>query len=246
MITNHYFLTGTSRGIGKAMAEALLSEPGNQVTGLSRSNTISHERFTHVPLDLSDLQQVREWKFPQLPSAKKIVLVNNAGMIGDVKYAGRMSEDDIVRTYNVNLVAPSLLVNSFLRSYSEQPAEQVILNVSSGAAKNPIDGWSIYCATKAGLDHFSRTVAEELKQAGKTQVHLFSVAPGVVDTSMQEQIRSSSDADFSRLEQFIDYKKSDQLLSPSLVASKYLAILGFPKNYGEIVFSLRDIPPTSK
>lgn len=238
----HYFITGTSRGIGKAIAELVLSNSENQVTGLSRSCTITHERYTHVPIDLSDLSQVNAWSFPVIDNASKIVLINNAGMIGGVHYAGRMEPKDIAAAYQLNLVSPTLLTNAFLRAYGDLPAEQVILNISSGAGKNPIDGWSVYCASKAGLDHFTRTVAAEIKQAGKTQIHLFSVAPGIVDTAMQEEIRSASVADFSRLEQFIDYKKSDQLADTALIARKYLIILESPKKFGEIVFSVKDIP----
>ena len=81
---NHYFITGTSRGIGKAIAEQLLSDPENFVTGLSRTSSITHERYTHVEIDLSDLGKVSEFNFPVLEQAKKIALVNNAGAIGKV------------------------------------------------------------------------------------------------------------------------------------------------------------------
>ncbi len=221
---NHFFLTGTSRGIGKAIAEQLLAEPGNHVTGFSRTCSIRHERYTHVEME----------------NASRIALVNNAGAIGAVKYAGRMRPEMISRDYNVNLVAPSILTNSFLEAYSGLEAKQVIINVSSGAGKNPVDGWSVYCASKAGLDLFSRTVAEELKLAGKKHIHIFSVAPGIVDTAMQDAIRESNELDFSRVGQFVEYKATGQLVSPDLIARKYLSILGLPEKFPDVVFSVRD------
>jgi benzil reductase ((S)-benzoin forming) len=242
--TSSIFITGTSRGIGKAIAELLLLQPENQVVGIGRTSSIQHPRYTHVAADLSEVSALKSWEFPDLTNQSKIVLINNAGMIGGVRYAGRMDAETSICACHLNLVAPILLTNAFLRTYGESGAELVVLNISSGAAKNPIDGWSVYCASKAGLDHFTRTVAAEQQLRGKSNVHLFSVAPGIVDTAMQEEIRAADSADFSRIEQFIDYKKSDQLADPVLTARRYLPILESPKNFRETVFSVKDIPAT--
>ncbi len=238
---NYFFITGTSRGIGKAIATKLLADPKNHVWGLSRTNSISHERFSFVEMDLSNEAQVENWNFPELKNVEKICLVNNAGMIGTVHYAGNLEASEISKTYQVNLVAPTVLTNSFLKKYSASSIKQIIINVSSGAGKNPIDGWSVYCATKAGLDMFTRTLAEELKIAAKKHIFAFAVAPGVVDTEMQEQIRNSSTNDFSRIQTFIDYKKSGNLAQPDLVAEKYLSILELPEQFKDVVFSVKDI-----
>jgi benzil reductase ((S)-benzoin forming) len=243
---HHYIITGTSRGIGKAMAEALLEDPANHVTGLSRTCSITHERYAHVQIDLANEKEVRAFEFPAFENAASLTLVNNAGVVGAIRYMGKMDDDAIIRAYHVNLVAPTLLVNSFLARYSSREIRQLIINISSGAGKNPIDGWSVYCATKAGLDHFSRTVAEELRLSGKTNVRVMSVAPGIVDTAMQDEIRSASVDNFSRLEQFTDYKNTSQLASPRLTALKYLSIFRSPENHADVVFSAREIPPISQ
>lgn len=238
---NYYFITGTSRGIGQALAEALLEKTESKVYGFARSNSIQHERYTHVTMDLAELSQVKSWKFPAVTDADRIVLVNNAGMLGNVKYAGGLDTAAVINAFHVNLVAPTILTNNFLAAYAEKKIELVILNVSSGAAVNPIDGWSIYCASKAGLDHFSRTVAVEMKEAGLEHVHIFSIAPGIVDTAMQTKIRNASELDFSKLQQFRNYKETGQLLDPRLVALKFIAILANPKKYRETVFSLKEV-----
>jgi benzil reductase ((S)-benzoin forming) len=238
---NYYFITGTSRGIGKAIAQQLLLDPQNYVFGLSRTNTIEHERFSFHEIDLSEEEQVSKWEFPVLKDADKICLVNNAGAIGSVKHAGKMEMADMTRAFYVNLVAPTIFCNSFLKTYSAFSAQQIIINVSSGAGKNPIDGWSVYCATKAGLDMYTKTLAEELKIDGKKNIFAFAVAPGVVDTAMQDQIRTAAPEDFSRIQSFIGYKNEDQLAHPDFVASKYLAILGLPEKYKDVVFSVKDI-----
>jgi benzil reductase ((S)-benzoin forming) len=238
---NHYFITGTSRGIGKAIAEQLLLDPKNFVTGLSRTSAITHERYTHVEIDLSDLEKVSQFNFPVLERAEKISLVNNAGAIGKVFYVGKIPDDLIKRAYNLNLVAPTILTNSFLNFYSSNPAKQIIINVSSGAGKNAIDGWSVYCATKAGLDMFTKVVAEELKIADRKNVFIFAVAPGVVDTNMQDEIRTADQTNFSNIQRFIEYKKTNQLASPDFVAGKYLAILELPEKFKDVLFSVKDI-----
>jgi benzil reductase ((S)-benzoin forming) len=237
---NYFFITGTSRGIGKALAELLLSSNDNFVYGISRSCTITHPRYNHFSLDLSQQDSVDKFDFPLLTDAGKIGLINNSGMIGEVRYAGEMKADEINRTVQLNLTAPILLSNAFLNAYSAQTCDQIILQISSGAAQNPIDGWSVYCATKAGLDHYARTLSAEQKLAGKEHIHVFSVAPGIVDTAMQDQIRTAESQHFSRIEQFISYKKSDQLADPAVVAAKILTILDSPKKFGNSVFSVKD------
>lgn len=238
---NYYFITGTSRGIGKAIAQQLLLDPNNKVFGFSRTNTISHERFSFHEMDLSNEAQVKKWEFPVLADADKICLVNNAGAIGAVKHAGKMDAAEITAAFNVNLVSSVILTNAFLESYGSFPAKQVIINVSSGAGKNPIDGWSVYCATKAGLDMYTRTIAEELKIDGKKHIFAFAVAPGIVDTAMQDQIRTANSADFSRISDFIEYKNTDQLAHPDFVARKYLTILELPEKFKDVVFPVKDI-----
>jgi benzil reductase ((S)-benzoin forming) len=239
---NFYYITGTSRGLGKALAEYYLSAaPNNQVIGISRSSAITHKNYTHYSVDLTDVEKTKSFHFPPHHDAKRIVLINNAGMIGMIKPAGKMNADALIKSYNVNLVSPSLLINSFMNTYETFNAEKIIVNVSSGAGKNPVGGWAGYCAAKAGIDLFSRVVSEEQKINPGTKFRIYSVAPGLVDTQMQEEIRSASPADFIRLNDFINFKIENQLSHPVDVAKKYAYIVDHPNEFQDVIFSVKDI-----
>jgi benzil reductase ((S)-benzoin forming) len=236
---NYYYITGASKGIGKALVEHLLKDPSNKVIGISRSRDMEHANYEHVSVDLSNIDEAESFRFMPHHDAKKLVLINNAGALGTVKPVGKLTAHAIAYTYNLNLVAPSVLINNFMHAYSSFKAEKMIVNLSSGAGKYPIDGWSIYCTSKAGLDMFSRVVAEEQK-INKGDFKIFSIAPGVVDTGMQDHIRTVDKMDFSRIEDFINYKVSGQLSDPKLLAEKLFRILANADSIEETVISVRD------
>lgn len=236
---NYFYITGTSRGIGKAIAEELLNSEGNFVFGISRSETIKHKNYKHFNIDFSELNKVKGFHFEEHSDANKIVLISNAGRIREIKRVGDMTEDIIIEDYNINLIAPSLLSNKFVNRFKDSSAEKTIINISSGAGKSPIEAWSVYCASKAGLDMFSKVITEEqkIKDLG---FKVFSISPGVVDTKMQESIRNSDQNDFSRKKDFINYQQSGQLSDPNLVAKKILHILAIRNKLNEPILSVRD------
>lgn len=238
---NYYYITGTSRGLGNALVEHLLKTPDNVVIGISRTPGPEHKNYTHFHVDLAEPDKVKSFHFPPHHDAKRIVLINNAGVVGQIKPSGRMQADAIIRNYNVNLIAPTLLTNSFMEAYKESNAEKIIVSMSSGAGKNPIDGWGPYCASKAGIDMFSRVAAEEQKNASGYRFKIMSIAPGIVDTLMQEEIRSSQAEDFSRLNDFINYKIENQLAHPGIIAGKYIHIIENAAKFPEVVFSVKDV-----
>lgn len=244
---NYYYITGTSRGIGKAFAEHLLETPSNVVIGISRQKTIEHANYRHFYLDLTDVNAITEFKFELHANAQKIYLINNAGALGFIKPMGKNVADTIIKTYTLNLIAPSVLTNAFIECYDSTEAEKAIINISSGAGSNPIDGWAVYCASKAGLDMMSRVVdLEQRIRAEKPQesIHpgfrIFSIAPGVVDTEMQEGIRETDEEDFSRLQDFIDYKVNKKLMSPKAVSEKYLKLMENLNSIKGVLSSIRD------
>ncbi len=244
---NYYYITGTSRGIGKAFAEHLLETPNNYVIGISRQKTIEHANYRHFYLDLTDVNAIANFRFDLHANAKKIFLINNAGALGFIKPVGKKNADTIIKNYTLNLIAPAVLINEFIKCYDGIDAEKVIVNISSGAGKSPIDGWAEYCASKAGLDMLSRVVDAEQKvraQHAQESIHpgfkIFSIAPGVVDTEMQMEIRKANKEDFSRIEDFIAYKTNNQLSDAKTVSGKYIKVLNNLNNIKEVLSSIKD------
>ncbi|AMM50183.1 short-chain dehydrogenase [Rufibacter sp. DG15C] len=240
---NYYIITGASRGLGKAIAEALLKDNQNKVIGVSRNCSITNKNYRHQPLDFSDMAGVEHNLhkiFEPLPDAQKIVLVNNAGVVGDIGYVGQSQNEHFEFVFDVNVVVPAMLMNMFLQSYQHrQDCEKMIVNISSGAGQRPIDGWAAYCASKAALDMLSQTaqVEQDLMQTG---VKVFSLSPGVIDTDMQEQIRSSDETQFSSLQNFKDMHQNNGLASPEEAAKKVIQLMKKPDLAKNVVCSVRD------
>ncbi|TPE44641.1 SDR family NAD(P)-dependent oxidoreductase [Pontibacter mangrovi] len=241
---NIYIITGASKGIGKALAEELLKDENNRVVGVSRSCSIKHPNYRHQPLDFSDIPAVEhnlQKIFLPYPDAEKLVLVNNAGVLGDIGYVGeRMPNERFEFVFDVNVIVPAMLMNTFLEVYREQQAQKVVVNISSGAGKRPVDGWASYCASKAAIDMLSQTVQLEQDMRG-TGVKIFALSPGVVDTYMQGQIRESDVSRFSTVEKFRRYKANNELASPEEVAVKMVDFLHNTDKYKEVIVSVRDM-----
>mgnify|MGYP006138124693 CR=1 FL=1 len=231
---NLIYITGSSSGLGKALAELLLEDENNSVIGVARSQTIQHARYTHITQDLS--QPITDSYFQELAAdCQKVVLVNNAGDIGPITQVGRQSYDEVAANYTLNVIAPSVLCNQFVAAYEQSKAEKIIINISSGAGKSPIEGWSTYCASKAALDMFSQVL-----QAEQPFFKVFAVAPGIVDTPMQDAIRLADEKQFPHLNRFKGYKADGDLLSPREVVLKYLSVIEQPQNFHEVLLSVRD------
>lgn len=241
---NIYIITGASKGIGKAIAEELLQDENNRVVGVSRTNSIQHPNYRHQPMDFSDIEAVKhnlQKLFLPYKDAAKLVLINNAGVLGDIGYVGEnMSNEGFQFVFDVNVVVPAMLMSTFLQVYETHPAQKVVVNVSSGAGKYPIDGWASYCASKAAIDMLSQTVQLEQDMRG-TGVNIYALSPGVVDTGMQEQIRESDASRFSTVKKFQDYKAKGELASPKEVGRKIVSFLHNTDKYKEVIVSVRDM-----
>lgn len=233
------YITGTSSGIGKAIALKCLKE-GHHVVGLSRSCTINELNYAHVKIDLSDLKALSNFEFAANHS-EDIVLINNAGVIGPIKPIGHHVEQDIIHLNTVNVIAPQILSNKFVNKFCHSNQHYQIINVSSGAGKNAIDAWSTYCASKAAIDLFSETLSSELKSRNHLNWSVFSLAPGVVDTNMQVEIRTSSPAQFLAHQKFVDLNDNDELADPKYTAELFYRVITNPKEFKAVVFSVRDM-----
>ena len=215
-------VTGTSRGLGKEIALQLL-EQGWNVTGISRNQSIEHENYIHVSTDLSDSNCVNDLSLGKILDAEEYMLIHNAGILGEIGYVGKVSEAMIQRGFQLNLITPSILTNQFLKE--TQHKKRSVVAITSGASKNAYDGWGMYCSSKAGLDAYFAVVMKEMEIRNDINTRIYSIAPGVIDTSMQEQIRRSDKHSFSNLARFTELKESNQLESAENVAKKITSFL---------------------
>jgi benzil reductase ((S)-benzoin forming) len=233
-------LTGHSKGLGKALLKRFLSEGNYQVVAVSRTTVdIEHDNLTQVKVDLSDLDALEDKLQEVFPSGdyEKIILINNAGRIGEVRPLGKLNPDEIRTAMKLNLVAPMVLANAFVKAYLPVEAEKIICNISSGAANKPTVGWAEYCSSKAGLTMFSKVSAEDLREKG---FRVFAVAPGIVDTDMQAEIRTADREDFPALDRFKGFKTERKLLTPKVVAAKIFYLLSNPVLFSEVVQDVRE------
>jgi len=230
-------ITGTSKGIGRAIAENYLSL-GEKVIGIGRNHSISHENYTAISCDLSNPEAVNRLSFPELGS-DELIFIHNAGILGTVDYFEKLGPNELPQVMQVNLFSGASILQQLLKQIPKtQPFKSVF--ISSGAGKNPISSWASYCASKAAVDLFCQTIQKEEEQLGRSNFHSLAVAPGVVDTDMQATIRKSGEESFSDVARFIDYKNSNQLYAPELVAKKLYKLV-HELSLKEVIYSLRDI-----
>jgi benzil reductase ((S)-benzoin forming) len=215
-------VNGTSRGLGKEIALHLL-ENGWKVTGISRNQSIDHENYIHVNADLSDSNCLDDLSLGIIPDAEEYMIIHNAGMLGEIGYVGEVSEGMIQKGFQLNLITPSILTNQFLKE--TQHKKRTVVAITSGASKNAYDGWGMYCSSKAGMDAYFAVVIKEVELRNDMNTRIYSIAPGVIDTSMQEQIRQSDKHSFSNLARFTELKELNQLDSAENVAKKITTFL---------------------
>lgn len=241
MFKNMVIITGTSRGIGKALAEKYLSE-GQQVLGIGRTQSISHPNYQHNTCDLSDPEAIKHIQLPSFEQEEAIIFIHNAGTLGEVKRFSDQSPIELAKTFQVNVFAGAALLHQLLvKIPHKQPLK--VLFISSGAGKRPIPSWAGYCASKAAVDLFIQTIQLEEVEKGRTAFLCYSFAPGVVDTMMQKTIRMADETNFSSSTQFKLLYENNELNNPENVASSIYNLL-LINEQKTIVCSIRDLDLT--
>jgi benzil reductase ((S)-benzoin forming) len=211
-------VTGHSRGIGAGIAEHLLAR-GIPVLGVSRGANIDLARragakLQEVQLDLSDADAVTEW-LADVPLQRFLdghtapLLVNNAGVLQPIGPLDVQQPADVARAVAVNVGAVLAFSAAFV-ALTSKARERRILHISSGAARQAYAGWSVYCASKAALDHHARAVVLDRTAA----LRICSLAPGVIDTDMQAEIRATTAELFPQRERFVEMKQEGKLHDP--------------------------------
>ena len=125
----------------------------------------------------------------------------------------------------IGLEAPVALTAAFLRATADWTgADRRVLFVSSGLGRRAMAGSAAYCAQKAGLDHFARALALE-EQARPGGARVASVAPGIIDTDMQKQLRGADLQRFPERARFDEFHRSGALDTPATAAARLIALL---------------------
>ena len=251
MKTNLTILTGASRGMGLAMARQLL-QPGHTLLTLSRTVNESltadaaaaSATLVQWSVDLADASAVTArlsaWLAAQPQGAfAAVTLINNAGVIPRIGPLSEAEPDDLAHALRVGLEAPMALTAAFLHATAAWPVPRKVLNISSGLGRRAMASQAGYCAAKAGMDHFTRCLAleEALKPDGAL---VCSLAPGVIDTDMQVQLRGAASTAFPDVGNFIGLKDKGLLSSPDGAAAQVLGYLDRPDFGANPVADVRD------
>ncbi|MBK7261977.1 MAG: SDR family NAD(P)-dependent oxidoreductase [Rubrivivax sp.] len=223
-------VTGASRGLGRAVAEQLLAR-GHQLISIARRapEGLASPQLQHWSTDLVDARPVAArlaaFLAEQGPQAYAAAnLINNAGVVSQLAPLADLEADDLQQALRVGLEAPTLLTSAFLHATGDWQSVRKVVLVSSGLGRRAMAGSASYCAAKAGLDHLARAVA--LEEAGRSHgARIVSLAPGVIDTDMQLQLRSADPQRFAERARFVGLHSAGQLDSPQAAAAKLLAYL---------------------
>jgi benzil reductase ((S)-benzoin forming) len=231
---NLAIVTGTSSGIGAAVASQLTAA-GWDVIGLARRPTpVAHARYEHLSVDLSDLQAaskvIEDRLAPRVANAGgRVTLINNAARTGSLGPLPHVTPAELATTYALNAATPLWLMGFVLR-HAPPSAVIRIVNVSSAAAVQPIAGLSVYCSSKASLRMAGMVLAQELDSPGRSEpardVAILSYEPGVVDTEMQTEARSYSERQFPWVGLFKGFKQGRMLVPAATPAAEIVAFAG--------------------
>ena len=246
-----FILTGASRGLGLAMAEQLLRsthtllcisrQPSAALTTRARDSGSQLEQW---PLDLEHSVPasavLEQWLGSRsVKDYASATLINNAGALARIGPLSAADPLDLACALRVGLEAPMLLSSVFLRATGSWGVPRKVLNISSGLGRRAMASQAAYCAAKAGMDHFTRCLAleEALKPDG---AKVCSLAPGVIDTDMQAQLRGAEAGSFPDQGNFANLMSSGQLTPATEAAARILAYLARPDFGSQPVADVRD------
>ena len=241
---NLAIVTGTTKGIGAALRDVLAADANNLVITLSRAPTAVASPL-NIQLDVSDPTAIE----PAFAEAmvhlgnqqfEHAVLINNAGVVSPVGAFDQINAAETAHNLMVNVAAPMILSRLFANSLRERARQRLIVNISSGAAKRAIAGWSAYCAAKAALEMATRVAAAEASVNDQT-LSICSLAPGVVDTAMQGLIRETTASEFPDVARFRAMKADGVLRDPHDVATEIVALIANGKLTNGGNFDIREL-----
>ena len=223
MVERCAVVTGVSKGLGEALAANLLAR-GFDVVGVGRSASrrLDSPAFRLVDADLADVDSLPakvDALFDALAAQRlaTLAVINNAAIGGPAGTFGQLEADGIAESIAINLVAPMIIANAFVRATRNARFERRLINVSSGAAVRPIPGGGVYNVGKAGIEMLTAAIAAEQPESG---VRAITIRPGIIDTPMQAFMRSQPVARLPSVGMFQAFHLSGQLVPPDVTAAK--------------------------
>lgn len=240
MSDGFFLITGSSRGIGEALAQRLLGE-GHLVLGVSRSNpeSLESERYHHLKCDLADTSAASQivTKAESLvdeQSCEFLCLVNNAARLEPLKAIEECSSFELEAHVQIGLIAPIVLTSKFIHTFAHLSCRKKVAFITSGAAVQAMPDASAYCSTKAGLTMFARCVGLEQSQE-EGGFETVSINPGMVETAMQVTARSKTDEEFKMAPYFKEAQRSGKVQRLEPVVEKIARILVQHQDPGALV-----------
>ncbi len=230
------WISGASAGIGAALATSS-PWPDCRVIDLSRRGGGAAEHFAVDLADPAEWDRVERHLVEELDGfdGERVVFVHNAGTVVPIGSTGEVDPAAYTKAVLLNSAAPQVLGRAFLRATAELECEKHLVMLTSGAAKKAYAGWSAYNAGKAAVDHWVRTVGLE-----PNGVRVVAVAPGVVDTAMQGEIRKVDERVFPSVERFRELSRTGGLSTPEDAAAGIWALFDRELPSGSVV-DLRDL-----
>jgi len=240
MENGFFLITGVSRGIGCALAQHIL-EKGHTVLGVSRSrsDTLEFEKYYHLSFDLTDTSRITQImekvdKIVDGQSFDFLCLVNNASAVEPINSIEKCQADEIEAHVKIGLIAPMILTSIFVRKFSDDKILKKIVFISSGAAFTAMPDESVYCSSKAAINMFAQCIGlEQINREHRFDV--IAIGPGMVDTYMQQALRSKKRDEFAMADFFKQAFQDGKLQDPGNVAEKIYTMLGREYDQGKYV-----------
>lgn len=206
------FITGTSSGIGKGLAK-FYCDQGHQVYGVSRRpSDIESPNYHHKEIDLTNYPKVEKEIPVFLPSQKIDLAVLNAGTLGKIQPMAQAVLDELKSVMEVNLWSQKVLLDALLKSVDLD----TVIAISSGASVNGNLGWSGYSISKAALNMLVQLYAREF-----VDTKFYALAPGLVDTSMQDILWDVPEEKYPSVKKLHDARGTENMPKPEEFAPKF-------------------------
>lgn len=260
ILMEYFVVTGASRGLGAALCRRILDR-GDAVVGVARSDNAglweyaarggAVDRFRYVRKDLAETRGLEDLYAPLLAMLEHdppqgVHLINNAGLLEPVGPVESYDFGLLDRHIMTNLTAPMALSAAFLARIKPRKelagCPMTIVNITSGAGEKPYYGRGPYCATKAGLEMFTRVMAAE-QYHRESMVRAYAVRPGVVDTDMQAFSRRQPKEMIGDPERFRRLKREGRLTPPERAAESILRTIDDARIGSGDIVDLRELYP---